>query len=92
MKRGIAIKVRFAGPTNNRGSRWIATADHPIGRVTVGYNHDLDTGLENAKTAAQALVERWNADHVERYGVPDARTIVAGGHLPDGAYAFIVSH
>lgn len=89
MKRGIAIRVRYAGPTNTRGSRWIATADHPIGRAVISY---VDSGLDGARFAAEALMARWNADHVSRYGVDDARVIVAGGHLPDGAYAFIVSH
>ena len=89
MRRGIAIKVRYIGPTNFRGSRWVATADHPIGRAVVGYG---ESGMDGARLAAEALIARWNADHVARYGVDDTRTIVAGGHLPDHAYAFIVAH
>lgn len=97
MIRGIAITVRYAGPTNHCGSRWIARADHPEGRAVVPYSHDLDSGIENAQTAAQALVDRWNADNAARYptayGTPDFPPfeISAGGHTTDG-YAFVVSY
>lgn len=90
---GWAILVRYAGPTNHRGSRWIATADHPIGRAVTSYDHSLDTGAENARTAADALVARWAADYAARY--PDAgaypHRIASYGHLPSGDYAFIVA-
>ena len=91
MRRGIAVRVRYLGPTNYRGSRWVATADHPIGRVVVDYADAYRSGLDNARRAADALVSRWAADWTERHpGVPYPYRIVAGGHLPD-AYAFIVS-
>jgi hypothetical protein len=91
MQRGIAITVRYAGPTNSRGSRWIARADHPEGRAVVGYDHSLDTGLENAATAAQALVDRWNRDAQKRHPGDSLWVLLAGGHTVDG-YAFIAGH
>jgi hypothetical protein len=99
MEHGIAILVRYAGPTNFRGSRWIARADHPEGRAVVGYDHALGTGIENAKTAADALVARWNArivkDDAERYGDSGQASwlwsLRAGGHTVDG-YAFIAAY
>lgn len=93
MPRGWAVLVRFLGPTNYRGSRWVATGDHPIRRAVVSYDYGQRQGIENARLAADALIAKWAADYAERY--PDApawpHRIVAGGHLPGGDYAFIVA-
>lgn len=89
MLRGIAITVRFAGPTNYRGARWIARADHPEGRIVVSYDYGEGGGIDNARTAADALITRWNDDRAAR-GDPARWEIVAGGHTIDG-YAFIAS-
>ena len=89
---GWAVLVRYLGPTNYRGSRWVATADHPIRRATVSYSYELPQGAENARQAVDALIARWAADYAERY--PDAgpwpHGVIAYGHLPNGDYAFIV--
>lgn len=94
MPRGWAVLVRYAGPTNYRGSRWIATADHPIGRVVVSYNLSGREGLDGARSAVDELIARWRTDYAESHpedpnGWP--HRVVAGGHLPNGDYAFIVA-
>lgn len=84
-----AIHVRYVGPTDHRGSRWIATADVADAttgrdaRVVVPYSYELPAGLENARTAVAALLER------AEWG-PAADEWI-GGHLPDGSYAFVVA-
>lgn len=89
---GWAVLVRYVGPTDYRGSRWIATADHPIGRAVVPYSYEANHGADNARLAVDALTARWAADYATRY--PDAgpwpHGIIAYGHLPNGDYAFIV--
>lgn len=95
LPRGVAIRVVYHGPTDARGSRWIATADlpAPMHRVTVGYDYELPQGAPNAYTAAAELVRRWTADHTTRHGVDAGRyAIIAGGHLADGSYAFIANY
>lgn len=89
---GWAVLVRFVGPTDYRGARWIATADHPIGRAVVPYSYEADHGAPNARRAVDALVGRWSADWAARYGA-DAQypyAVRSYGHLPDGSYVFIV--
>lgn len=90
---GKAILVRYAGPTDYRGSRWIATADDPIARAVVPYRSDLSAGAENARTAADALLARWADDWARSY--PDSPaypwTIRAAGWLPNGDYVFVVA-
>ena len=51
-----AIKTRYRGPTNHRGSRIIASAQ--AGRLTVpwDYEHDVE---ENHRLAAIALCEKF---------------------------------
>ena len=93
--RGVAIRVVYHGPTNARGSRWIATADlpAPMHRVTVPYSYGLPPGAPNAYTAAAELCRRWTADHTTRHGAAAGRyAIIAGGHLADGSYAFIANY
>lgn len=88
---GWAVLVRFLGPTDYRGSRWVATADHPIGRAVVSYDYGTRMGAENARLAADALVARWAADYAARYdGAPFPYAVRAYGHLPAGDYVFIV--
>ena len=52
-----AIVTKFAGPTNTRGSRIIATCQ--AGRKMVEYDHSLGT-LENHGAAAKKLAEKVN--------------------------------
>lgn len=50
-----AITTKYAGPTNSRGGRIIASAD--AGRVTVSWDHSLDV-FENHKKAAEAYCKK----------------------------------
>jgi hypothetical protein len=88
---GFAVLVRYLGPTDHRGSRWVATADHPIARAVVPYSYETGHGADNARLAVDALVTRWAADWAARYdGAPYPYAVRAYGHLPNGDYAFIV--
>src|SRR5438309_2140569 len=49
------VKVRYAGPTNTKGSRWIATLRRDSKRTyraTVNYDHAEPSGAQNAIRAA----------------------------------------
>jgi hypothetical protein len=50
------VRVRYAGPTNTRGSRWIATITRGSERtrVTMPYRSERPHGAVNALPAAQA--------------------------------------
>jgi len=50
-----AIAVRYAGPTDYKGSRWIVSGHH--GRITVGYKSELNTE-DNILNAAIAYRDR----------------------------------
>jgi hypothetical protein len=52
-----AIRTRYHGPTNTRGSRFIATDG--VNRITVPYNYDTDK-TENHCIAAQAFLDKHN--------------------------------
>jgi hypothetical protein len=59
-----AIRTRFAGPTNTRGSRIIADAGDRQSRVTVDYDHALNTDQNHAYAAV--LVTRkmgWTGEY-----------------------------
>jgi len=76
-----AIHVRFLGPTNFRGSRYIAKCSAGIKMWQA--DHALNPS-ENARKAAEALRDhlQWNT---ARYGD------LVGGGLPDGSYVFVFS-
>lgn len=89
---GVAVLVRYAGPTNTRPGRWIATADHPISRAVVEYDHGIDHGAPNAAGAVRALIAKWSKDYATRYpGHTATYRVLSYGHLPAGDYAFIVA-
>tara|TARA_R110002167_G_scaffold287052_1_gene491952 strand:- start:215 stop:490 length:276 start_codon:yes stop_codon:yes gene_type:complete len=52
-----AIRTRYYGPTNTKGSRFIAT--NGKNRVTMAYDYALNT-TENHAAAAQAFLKRHN--------------------------------
>jgi hypothetical protein len=52
-----AIRTRYHGPTNTRGSRISATCQ--AGRITVAYDHGLSES-GNHRAAAMALREKLN--------------------------------
>ena len=53
-----AIRTRYKGPTDTKGSRLIATDSEY--RITVGYNHALNP-IENHAAAAQAFLDKHNS-------------------------------
>ena len=75
-----AIRTRYAGPTNSRGSRIIVTDsrffDEARQRHTYDWNHALDVN-ENHAQAAQAWFDKFN-DH--------NATIKGAGLSYDGDY------
>jgi hypothetical protein len=74
-----AIRTRYKGPTDTRGSRIIAS-DEDGNRAIISYPHEL-SGEAVHRAAADALVAKmdWGSD---RYGK------LAGGALKDG-YVFV---
>lgn len=50
-----AVRVRYAGPTDYKGSRWIVNG--PYGRITVGYDHAFNIE-ENVMYAAITYRDR----------------------------------
>jgi hypothetical protein len=51
-----AITIKYVGPTNTKGSRWIATAEGGH-KVTVSYDYALNSE-QNAMEAAKALCKK----------------------------------
>lgn len=90
-----AIRVRFAGPTDHRPARWIATWEgwpddrRPV-RRTFDYDDGGRTGGENfAERVAQAYVDWLNKAPAPRPGLPEwratsvARGVTVGSIGPD---------
>jgi hypothetical protein len=76
----FAILTRYAGPTNTRGGRIIATWDG--GRLTRPYDHALSAPGNHAAAALAAFTKATDVTLVARY----KRT---SGTLPGGAYAHV---
>lgn len=59
-----AIRTRFVGPTNSRGSRVIADAGDRQSTVTVSWDHALNSE-QNHAAAALAVVNKmgWNTEY-----------------------------
>jgi hypothetical protein len=72
-----AIQVKYLGPTNSPGSRWLAKAS--AGRITLPREYDLN-GDKDARRVAEALCTK--------LGWKDADKLVCGG-LPDGSFVFV---
>lgn len=83
------VKVRYAGPTDTKGSRWIATlrrSRDEVTRVTAGYHSELPAGADNAYVAARECFAKhlasWDSDN-------DASDYVAvPGDLDPDTYVF----
>ena len=75
--RGFAVKTKFLGPTNHRGSRVCATYkrdSEQTYRATVDWDHSIDAEQNHAR-AAQTLINKLNADreaHMAAIGVTDS--------------------
>ena len=79
------IKVRFAGPTNSRGSRYIATMRDV--RVTHSYDHALSAS-ENAFRAARKCWSSYQTSLMQNVA-EDPRVFIPGD-LSNDSYAFTV--
>lgn len=83
-----AILTKYIPCTNTRGSRIKASCER--GSCFIPYPHHVNSE-EGHKLAAQALVDRFVAEDVARYGTnknPWSRARVSGG-LPDGTTAHV---
>ena len=86
-----AIVVRYSGPTNSRGSRYVAKA-WP-GRVSRACDNAV-SAEENAALAARKLAEKheWTGLFIAG-GMPDGKSRVyvwAGDVRPDGGQALAI--
>ena len=89
-----AIKTSYAGATNYKGARIIATTTRPVGsdrpsRVVIGYDYGLDE-FGNHAAAAQALAAKlqwegqWIAGNTHDSGYHFVRLV------PRGDFAFVI--
>lgn len=81
------IRVRFAGPTDHRGSRYIATLRGV--RHVEHYDHALDSS-RNAYNAAAACWERYRFAHSEACQGDTTPRVLVPGDLDQEHYSFTV--
>ena len=82
-------KVRYTGPTNYRGSRWIATIrrdNERTYRVIDPYRSELPSGSVNALDTARACLAKMLADNHSETSASDYVAIPA--ELDADTYAF----
>lgn len=75
-----AIRTKFAGPTNTRGSRIIATSHY--GRTVFAYDYELDLDTNHARAAELHAAKAWRTD---------APVTLTSGTLPDGSHAHVLA-
>lgn len=75
-----AIRTKFAGPTDTRGSRIVATSHY--GRTVTSYDHALSAGENHAAAAAAHVSQRMD---------PRGPYALTSGELAAGECAHIVS-
>ena len=75
-----AIRTKFAGPTNTRGSRIIATSHY--GRTVFAYDYALSAGENHAAAAAAHVSSRMN---------PRGPFTLTSGELAAGEHAHVVA-
>lgn len=81
------IRVKYAGPTDTKGARWIASMrrdNERSYRVTVGYDSGEREGAANAIHAARACWEKACDD----LGVPKGEHVAIPADLSASEYAF----
>ena len=79
----IAITTRYAGPTDTRGSRVVATCHTPEGkRLTRARSYDHSTGTsENLHAGAVALMVEIDPNYsvvAEAWGAPGSLVTIVG--------------
>jgi len=75
-----AIRTRFAGPTDTRGARIVATSHY--GRTVFAYDYALSAGENHVAAAAAHVSARMN---------PCGPYALTSGTLPDGSHAHVVA-
>ena len=81
------IRVRYAGPTDFRGSRYIATLRGV--RLTQSYDYAL-SGPANAYCAAVQCWDKYRAQHAEAYKGDEQARVFIPGDLDANSYAYLV--
>lgn len=75
-----AIRTKFAGPTDHKGSRIIATSYKA--RTVVAYDHELSIEDNHRRAAELHAVKAWTLDGTAQ---------LAHGTLPDGSHAHVLT-
>ncbi len=81
------IRVRYAGPTNSRSSRYIATLRGI--RSTQSYDYSL-SGPQNAFEVAARCWNKYREAHAEAYERDEQEPVFIPGDLDANSYAFTV--
>lgn len=74
-----AIRTKFAGPTDTRGSRIIATSFKA--RSVMPYDYELDLDDNHRRAAELHATKSWRTDAPVR---------LTSGTLPDGSCAHVI--
>lgn len=88
------VRVRFAGPTDYKGSRWIASMrrdNERTYRATTSYDYAKSSGASNAISAARACYAKALKDMYRSAGEPAPSIddyVAIPGDLSADAYAF----
>jgi hypothetical protein len=86
----LAVKVRYAGPTDRTGGRWIASLYRDTDRTyraTVGYDDALPSGGTQAVIAAKRALAKALADNNPDASVSDYTPVP--GDLSADEYVFV---
>lgn len=75
-----AIRTKFVGPTNTRGSRIIATSCDA--RTVMPYDHEISAEDNHARAAEIHAVKTWSFPITAQ---------LAHGTLPDGSHAHVLT-
>lgn len=81
------IRVRYAGPTDCRGSRYAASCRGV--RLQRSYDHALSAS-ENAHAAAAACWQKVRATHKDVYDGDNQERVLIPGDLDRSSYSFTV--
>ncbi len=81
------VRVRYAGPTNSRGSRYVATVRGT--RLSRSYDDALSAS-ENAHATAHDCWVKYRAAHADAFAGDDQPRVFIPGDLDASSYAFTV--
>lgn len=81
------VTVRYRGPTDHRGSRWLARCGDT--RYAIAYDYALDAS-DNAARAAWACWRRYWTAHTGPGWTDDEPRVFIPGDLNDSTYTYTV--